>query len=36
MDPKIRYRVYNSLPLVPVLSHIDPIYAPITLLEDPF
>jgi hypothetical protein len=33
-NPKIRYRIHKNPPL-PVLSHIDPIHAPIPFLEVP-
>ena len=30
------YYIHNSPPPVPVLNQIDPVCAPISLLEDPF
>jgi hypothetical protein len=33
---KIYYRIHKNLPPVPVLSHIDAVRAPLTLLRDPF
>ena len=38
-NPKLQYRVYKSLPLVPTLNHIHAVHAPpfsIIFLEDPF
>ena len=36
-NPKVRHRIDNSLPPVPILDQIDPVHArPIQPLEDPF
>jgi len=35
-DPKIRYRIHKRPPFVRTPSQINPIHAPIPLLEDPF
>jgi hypothetical protein len=34
--PKVHYRIHNSPKPLLILSHTDPIHAPIPLLEDPF
>ena len=35
-NPKIHYRVYNTSQLIPILSQINPVHAPISRPEDPF
>ena len=35
-NPKVHHRIYNSLTPVPSMSQIDPVHAPIPLLENPF
>jgi hypothetical protein len=35
-NPKVYYRILNSLPPVPIFCHINPVHASIPLLKDPF